>query len=623
MPHLDRKLRVAAGKLRAIPRFESTALVTDDAVLAAQTSSLFLRPNSYFNVLDGPRIGRPDEINELVRRRNALAKGNARLVLIGGVADEAIRAIKHEGGAFIEASNIEDVVFALRGRVKRPKKSLPWGRTNLGVGLYLARNAGKELSCGLPQSPSTAIVERGRHLLVACERGNDLAEIIASNLAFGFNASFATFPELPKDELEQWVEDLYALGESAAAGKDIESIEARARAHLDGLDVTPYATVLWVTAGFPWGIALPATPSTHLTRYPDLGRTVMEGLWASRSTVSGSRTALLIDPGTVGGAEMPVVNRALLENGSLTQVLRDRGATVAEVQSLVDLLPYDIIVLSSHAGDASGERITYEYEDYERKHRRLVVDEAVGFGYDRTQDMVRVSTYSRFHSLDGVDWRDSAAKAALPVGSAIQTWTHMPEDRRRGSVVQREPIPRVNGSMGIQMHDGTWFFFSHGFSPLAAPLIVNNSCWSWHHLSERAMFAGARGYLGALRPILGPEAESVSEGVFERYLGLPLVIALWTAQRDTYDAPSRHPFVLVGLPCVAILPNTEDSVAFLERAIIDEMAYWTTVAGESGSAQGRVVGRQNADYLARKLSEFREDLVRRPMPLNRVPKAYA
>ncbi|MNY80084.1 hypothetical protein D3C86_2209880 [compost metagenome] len=71
------------------------------------------------------------------------------------------------------------------------------------------------------------------------------------------------------------------------------------------------------------------------------------------------------------------------------------------------------------------------------------------------------------------------------------------------------------------------------------------------------------------------------------------------------------------------MANTEDSVAFLERAIIDEMAYWTTVAGESPSARGRVAGRQNTDYLARKLSEFREDLVRRPMSLNRVPKAYA
>lgn len=623
MDHLDRKIRIAAEKLRTVPTFETTALVTDDPVFAAQASSIFQRAGRYFTVLDGPRMSRDDASNELVRRRNALVKCAARKILIGGVSDEAQRAMIQADDRCIAVNDVDQVVSALRGQVKCPQKVLPWGRTNLGVGLYLARIGGMRLTCNLSQSPSTAIVERGRHLLVACEQGNALAEVTASNLAFSFNASFATFPQLPDEESEQWIEEIYSLGESASAGRDIAVIAARARAHISALDVTPFATVLWITGGFPWGIAVPATPSTHLNLYPDFGRIVTEGLWASRSPRTGSRTALLIDPGTVGGAEMPALNRALLSNGCLTQVVRDQGATVAEMQSLLDLIPYDIIVLSSHAGDAPGERLTFEYDDHEGRLRRLVVDEAMGFGYDRFEQKFLVTTYNRFHSLDGVDWQDKAAKELLPVGSAIRAWVDMSaRDERRDCIVHREPVPRVNGSMGIKLNDGIWFFVSHGFPSESSPVFVNNSCWSWHSISERAMYAGARGYLGALRPILGIEAQQVSDGVFGRYIGLPLLISLWAAQRDAYDAPSRYPFVLVGLPCVAIPENNEHSVTFLEKAIVNGLGHWSMVANESRTPELRSAGKRNADFLSRKLSEFRRNLIHRPVPPDREPHAY-
>lgn len=619
---LDRTLRVASEKLRAVPVFEKTALVTDDAVFAAQISSLFRRPGRYFPVLDGPRMGRQDAENEVIRRRNALAKTRAGQVLLSGLPREALQAFTPDDH-FVTVSDVDHAAEVLRGRLKRPKGALHWGTSNLGVGLYLARNQSKELVCDLAQSPAIDYVEKGRHLLVACELGDPHAEVVASNLAFGFNASFRTFPELAEEEREEWIHDIYALGEGNSKACDIEMITNRALRHLGAFDVAGYGTVLWITAGFPWGIAFPSTPSTHLNRYPDLGRSVIEGLWASQSSEMGSRVALLVDPGKVGGSEIPVVNRALLTNGCLTQVLRNQGAAVAEVNSAINLLPYDIIVLSSHAGDAPGERITYEFNDYEGRRRKLVVDEAVGFGFDPHEQKVMVTTYSRFHALDGVSWRDKPAKAALPVGSAIRAWSEIEEPQeRRSCIVKREPISRVVGSMGIQLHDGVWFFVSHGFSPKSAPLVVNNACWSWHEISERAMYAGARGYMGCLVPILGPEAERVSEGVFERYLGIPLPIALWASQRDAYEASLRRPYVLVGLPCISVPFNGGDSVAFWDQAIAEGVQYWSKLAARSVHEDQREVSKRHAEFLGRKLDEFRRSVVRRPMPRDRRPLAY-
>lgn len=430
----------------------------------------------------------------------------------------------------------------------------------------------------------------------------------SANLAFASDASFHVFPELPENERDSWLEEIYALGTGGDVTGRLDDIARRARTHLGQFDFGKYKTVLFVTAGFPWGLAVPEAPTTHMYRYPDFGRAVIEGLWASQRAERSARTALLVDPQTVTGSEMSAINRALLKNGTLTRVVRGPAATQIRVQFLLDLMPHDIIVLSSHAGDAPGERITYEYPDADGRQRRLVVDRAMGFGYDRFDDKVSVMTYHRFVSLDGVDWRDKEGKAALPVGSAILSWGAIggPIDRN-DYIVEQHTIPRVVGSMAIQLHDGIWLFASHGFAPDSAPLFINNSCWSWHELSERTAFAGARGYVGSLFPITDAEAQEVGQAMFGKHLGEALPRALWLSQRDVYAQSLRRPNVMVGLPFVAIRPNTTDAVSFTRKAYLDGVAHWSARANDSPHEEIRQNARRYSAFLAEDLKSFQQN----------------
>jgi hypothetical protein len=120
--------------LRA-PYFESAALVTDDALLAARLSALFVRPGRYFPVLDGPRLSRPDASNEVVRRRNAVVMTGARKVLLGNLSPQAAAAMRPGWENCTVANGFEDHVLALSGTVKRPRRSFQWGTSNVGVGL--------------------------------------------------------------------------------------------------------------------------------------------------------------------------------------------------------------------------------------------------------------------------------------------------------------------------------------------------------------------------------------------------------------------------------------------------------------------------------------------------------
>lgn len=121
----------------------------------------------------------------------------------------------------------------------------------------------------------------------------------------------------------------------------------------------------------------------------------------------------------------------------------------------VTLFPYDLLIIATHCGDAPGYRWTYEFTDSEGLARTLVVDLAVGFAPSSEVDMVDVTQFMNFISLDGVDWRDPNKASKLYVGRAILDFmerirTGAPDEIKP---VKKENVPRVLGSAVLKMHD--------------------------------------------------------------------------------------------------------------------------------------------------------------------------
>lgn len=598
-----------------LPLFETTAIVSDNASLAAQLSSLFTRTGRYLPVLDGPRMTRPDAINEVVRRRNALVMARPERVLLAGIAEDGREPMKQGWRNCTSSDDFEELAHALRGVVKRRSRRLSWGQTNLGVGVYLARLAKQELVPSLERSPDITHIQRGTHLLVACENGDELSQVVASNLAFACNASFAVFPALSTNERGAWLEELYSLEDGRDVAVRLEKIRTRARARLPLLNFRMYSQVLFITSGFPWGLAVPECPTTHMYDYPDFGRAAVEGLWAAQSPARSARTALLVDPQQVEGSEIAAINQALLKNGTLTRMQIGPKATVHKVQALFELLPFDIIVMSTHAGDAPGERVTYEYDDADGRRRRLSVDRAFGFSWDAREQKFLVQFFHRFHALDGVDWRDDEAKAALPVGSAITSWSALVDAIDTDEhVVHKESIRRVSGSMALQMNDHIWIVMVQGFAPGCAPFILNNACSSWHELSQRLTFAGARGYVGALYPVMDVEAQELGTALFGTYIGHEMPRALWLAQKQLYGEQGRRPYAMVGLPFTVIRPNTTDAMKFVMEAYRLGVAQCKRLAENSPHDDVRANAKRYEQFLRDDFEVFQRSIQTRARP---------
>jgi hypothetical protein len=78
------------GKLEMkCPSISNRFIFADDAKLAAQLSCALSSPGVYLPVCDGPRMQRPDNEFEVLRRRNAAGRARATEVFTAGLSDRA------------------------------------------------------------------------------------------------------------------------------------------------------------------------------------------------------------------------------------------------------------------------------------------------------------------------------------------------------------------------------------------------------------------------------------------------------------------------------------------------------------------------------------------------------
>ena len=169
----------------------------------------------------------------------------------------------------------------------------------------------------------------------------------------------------------------------------------------------------------------------------------------------------------------------------------------------------------------------------------------MGIGRSNVRDLLNVTQFMRFISLDGVDWSNQAEKKKLYVGTAIRTFTELIRRKPELEPVKKETVPRVLGSAALAMADGNLIALPRSLAHKNTPIVINNACVSWHRLAKNFMFGGARAYVGTLIPVTSAEAVGVVERMLGKHFGKPLPVALWAAQRDVYGSGGRAPYVMM------------------------------------------------------------------------------
>ena len=351
--------------------FAPTLIVADDAMLAAHLSCRLARSSLYLPVVEGPRLGRPDRAAEVVRRCNAAARAGAQSIFLAGLPDQSSEALtnhfaRRKGWKLHRIETADDINAIPRQGPSSTRPPLIWGRDRIGVGLLKALRTKAEIIFSDNRSPIEYVPAKSDHLVV-CEDGDDLSQVIAANYAFYLRAGLYLIPEFDDQESESILEQFYNVYEQreTSATSVLETLKIQLREFCGALPIPPNGSITFISRRLPYGFGFSEVPSTHLFKCSDLGIAIINGLAADEPGRRGISVAVLVDPKKADAPEIAKAEELLSPRGVFLRCYHGRGAGVREVADMIELFPYDLLIVSTHCGDVPGYRWTYKFTDLE------------------------------------------------------------------------------------------------------------------------------------------------------------------------------------------------------------------------------------------------------------------
>lgn len=406
------------------------------------------------------------------------------------------------------------------------------------------------------------------------------------------------------------MERFYAVNDRSdrSPKEELDQLRTRLR-DLCGSPVLPTDTsITFITGELPFGFGFPEAPSTHLERYPDLGITMVNGFAAEQPGTAGIGVAVLVDPSITDAPEIEAATQLLPPRGTFVRGYQGPAANVTDVEEMMELFPYDLLLIATHCGDAPGYRWTYEYVDSEGIDRSLVVDIALGVGRTDDRDLLNVTQFIRFVSLDGIDWKDEKKKRAHYVGKAIIDFMNQTRSEKPAlEPVKKDTVERVLGSAALRMSDNNLLTLPRSLADKRTPIIINNACVSWHELSGRFTFGNARAYIGTLVPVTTTEAHEVIVRLLGKHFDKPLPHALWSAQRDVYGQnTARRPYVMTGIYPQRLRTAPRDVPEQIKRQLSSALREWRDLLAKANPSDESLVRglRRNVQFYERELRSF-------------------
>lgn len=562
-----------------LPKVNRISVIGDDGRLMAAVSARLGRVGTFLPMVEGPRVGRPDGHSEVTRCINSIVRIQASDFILAGLEEHAIPQVAcrlPEDRTTILRHMDELDENRVTGDAKK-RNCLVWGPHYIGIGLATALREKKDLvvdSHSDSGSTSTFLEPQSRHLVV-CEDDGDLVQTIAANYAHSIGAGLQIFSRIDEEYVEQLLDRFYGVDDPSdqSVSAKLEELrqELRGVVKLEA-PIGSLNLITFIVRRLPLGFAYHELPTTHLFAYPHLGRMIINGFACERRSAPGIESAVMIGAGGVAAREFKSVVNALAKRSVYLRGLTD--PSIYEASRHIELFPYDILLISTHCGDSSGGRWTYEFEDSEGIPRKFVVDVAIEIQAIPGEEKLLLTQYKRFISLDGVDWSDRAAKEKQYIGTAIVDWLRLTREEGLEPVL-KEDTDRVTWSSALKMADGPYLAMPRALAGDRTPIVLNNACGSWHRLASAFTFADARAYIGTLFPVLEVEADAFVTRLFSKHVARPLAVGIWRSQNELYGKmQARRPYVMVGCHFTSLRTRRQNVPLRLISKMTEARDHW-------------------------------------------------
>jgi len=503
-------------------------LITDDKDMAIDYCNCFTKLGQIALILECPRILRQDYKAEILRTNNTLAILRPETVILGRVEE-----------------NIKKLLIPKLGNIEiiEANKSGDW--KHIEHSDQLIKNLGKEeFKTNIMTNTYT----------IAYEYQNDISDIIVQNLAIALGAELISLKSLRHFTPEEFKEFFYILEEAPSLFQKIKAMDSlkNIKKNLEiELKINGFcSSIIFITRGFPLGAIHNTLPSSHLD-FVMLGYQIARILAAEFMLYNKIRRAILVDPGKTGTNELADIGRALVRKNCIIKKMFERNATTYKTMLSLEILPYDLCIISTHCGEVGGADQTIIFKASDNKIHKIRLWAVYAFAphYDK-YEMITVQVLYIPKEIDGINWQNKEKIAEMNGGQIFSELQSI--DLLDAKVINHGPIKRVPFSQSLGLHDQVLMPRFHGFNSILPPFFVNNSCFSSYEMATNFMFGGARGYIGTVNSVQTWIAEEFIRLFFNSDDALPAATRTWLVQNKIYDDHNFHQYIYYGLPFTSL-----------------------------------------------------------------------
>ncbi|MFC6225634.1 CHAT domain-containing protein [Hymenobacter artigasi] len=513
------------------------------------SSSTAEKPEGPIDIVDEHALSRTRSEEISIKIDNAIRKiGKIEYLIIAGL-DVNQRSYLTFLGEYniIEIDSIEDVDAMLGGLAFGKAEYLRVRPSEFLKGLFLAGKSGLKLKIDTT-APALRYEAKFDNGLIVIENFGIASAVTAVNYALSTNSDIEIISELPASQIL----NIELLIKEWQDGNNSSYTELNALLfnQLDGIDFSKYDFVTFFTEGAPYSLViknqLPVT-YVHLNRYPALF--IVNNIFFEKIKPIGS--AIVFSPLFFTDEETEFVINVFKQENYWVKELIGNEASSYNIDMSIKEYPFDILHICSHGGEVKGYSNVTDFIDRDGNKHVVEYDDVISFypNPNRNNDLIKVETKHIWRKFDGLKWKSEELKRLnYPHYVFVDMTKAINEHDDENGKYKGVPKAVVADSCAIQCNAFVYqaiFEMIAGFH--AAPIIFNNTCWSWSGIVDSFLTAGTRGYIGTLWEVNNEVAKLSAEEFYKNVFKDTVANSLHKAIEKTKGTPSEDIYVYWGL----------------------------------------------------------------------------
>ena len=533
--------------------------IVGNASIARALSERFTRSKYYFAIMEEPWVSRPDAENEIIRRNNLLASFQHEYLILAGCGEKTRELFMkhfplkyHRRVIVIE----EDAgIDKFMGILKK----------------YLNKSTVDKQYIDLSELQHLATSEQ----IAVIEKSDSIGEVIAENFCIANGYKILKVEKVTKelaDEVDELLRNWNLAEDSLIRKESKDELFKILRSRVGKLEEFEFKRVVFFTNGIPYGILPFRSPVAHFLLERDLGLQILRGYKRINEGNSSFALSMICDPGDIPNTESVGIKKKFKTNGIDILDLSGANAQPYRFMHLIERYPFDFIMISSHAGELSGKRITSKVTSSKGIINDVVYDLYACFALQPGEDKVTVTELIIPISIDGILWTD---KKQLRDNDRARHF-NFEEFRKDLNYDKKEKIIKTEDRKGrkfsnaLQLYKGSWIPALHVVGDIRYPIIFNNACSSWIEMANRFLFAGASVYIGTTKDINTIMASDCGIKFIEFALKQKsMLFSLFRAQKTFVRELGYSPYLYWGHPDISLRPTYLDAQKIKKQRIQD------------------------------------------------------